>query len=103
MGVQPVTYYTAVCDHCGGDMLDGDDYQAWSDDGHVIDVVRDSDDTVIDDRDGTILMFCNSCVYDYWKALDGDDWDALYEGEAEAVDKLKAWLAANPRKAAESA
>lgn len=44
MSVVPVTYYTVVCDGCGTDAFDGDDYSAWADEEQALEVFNAGND-----------------------------------------------------------
>jgi hypothetical protein len=91
MPIEPVIYYTATCDRCGDDVLDGGDYGAFSDAGTVCDIVRDQYGKVLGD-----LVCCGQCFREYMETKSEDRREeieeALENDEADAERLLKYWV-----------
>jgi hypothetical protein len=87
MGVEKRTYYTVTCYKCGEDLFSDAEHSAWSDPDVGLEVARDSDGVVIS-RPERDLVFCNGCVHDYMAGLPDDAWDAVAEGEPDAVARM---------------
>lgn len=65
--IKEVIMYTIICDGCGKDVCEGDEYSAWNDAGYVGDMAREENWIEHDDYDGT-QHYCPDC-YEY----DDDD------------------------------
>jgi len=65
--IKELKMYTVICDGCGKDVCEGDEYAAWNEVSAIEDLVKDFGWLKHDDYDGT-KHYCPKC-YDY----DDDD------------------------------
>ena len=57
--IKEVKMFTVICDNCGEDVCDGEDYSCWGEIGHVKDIAKESDWEEMDGKD-----YCPDC-YEY--------------------------------------
>lgn len=55
--IKEIIMYTVICDHCGVDMLEGQEYSCWSDEDFA---VEKSGCEVVDDN-----HYCENCYKGY--------------------------------------
>lgn len=56
MSVKKVEMYTLVCDGCGKDVCDNEEYSSWNDKGFLKEIASEAHWQEIDDKD-----YCTDC------------------------------------------
>lgn len=57
MAIKEVTMYTLLCDRCGADALEGHEFSAFTDPGHVLDIATDNGWVEYEGK-----HYCDNCV-----------------------------------------
>lgn len=56
--LKEVTMYTVVCDNCGADSNEGQEYSCWGEKSNAVDVAIDSGYQIIGDK-----HYCEDCLF----------------------------------------